>query len=43
VALEHALHCGCRAITPSIAELLKANGYEVPGSNAAKGYDDRAH
>lgn len=27
---EHALHCGCRAVTPSIAALLKANGYEVP-------------
>ena len=27
---EHALHCGCREITPSIAVLLKAQGYEVP-------------
>lgn len=27
---EHALNCGCRAITPSIAALLKANGYDVP-------------
>ncbi len=26
----HAQHCGCRAITPSIAALLKAEGYEVP-------------
>lgn len=27
---EHAIHCGCRAVTPSIAALLKANGYKVP-------------
>ena len=27
---EHALHCGCRAVTPSIAELLKAHGFAVP-------------
>jgi hypothetical protein len=27
---EHALHCGCRAITPSIAALLKAQGLPVP-------------
>ena len=32
---EHALHCGCRAITPSIAELLKANGYDVPPAPGA--------
>lgn len=27
---EHARHCGCRAITPSIAALLTANGYAIP-------------
>lgn len=27
---EHALHCGCREITPSIAALLRENGYKVP-------------
>ena len=27
---EHALHRGCREITPSIAELLKAQGYKMP-------------
>jgi hypothetical protein len=27
---EHARHCGCRAVTASIAALLEANGYEVP-------------
>lgn len=27
---EHALHCGCREITPSIAALLTAQGYKVP-------------
>jgi len=27
---EHALHCGCRVITPPIAALLKAQGYQVP-------------
>ena len=27
---QHALHCGCRAVTPSIAALLEANGYRVP-------------
>ena len=27
---EHALNCGCRAITPSIAALLEAQGYDVP-------------
>lgn len=26
----HALHCGCRAITPSIADLLHANGFKIP-------------
>lgn len=31
---EHALHCGCREITPSIAALLKAQGYKVPRSVA---------
>ncbi len=33
---EHALHCGCRAIAPSIAKLLKANGYEVPETLVAR-------
>lgn len=33
---EHALHCGCREITPSIAELLKEQGFEVPGRLEAK-------
>lgn len=32
---EHALHCGCRAITPSIANLLRANGFAVPDVPAA--------
>jgi hypothetical protein len=27
---EHALHCGCRAITPSIAALLRQEGFDVP-------------
>jgi len=27
---EHARHCGCRALTPSIVDLLKAHGYDVP-------------
>lgn len=27
---EHALHCGCREITPSIATLLEAEGFDVP-------------
>ena len=27
---QHALHCGCREITPSIAELLAGQGYPVP-------------
>lgn len=27
---EHARHCGCRAITPSIAALLQAHGFDVP-------------
>lgn len=27
---EHALHCGCRAISPPIAALLAANGFKVP-------------
>lgn len=27
---QHALHCGCRAITPSIANLLRTNGFKVP-------------
>lgn len=31
---EHALHCGCRAITPSIAALLTAQGYAVPAATA---------
>lgn len=33
---EHALHCGCREITPSIAALLKEHGFEVPGRLEAK-------
>lgn len=32
---EHALNCGCRAVTPSIAALLEAHGYspmpDAPG------------
>lgn len=27
---DHAMHCGCREITPSIAALLKANGLNLP-------------
>jgi hypothetical protein len=27
---EHAMHCGCREITPSIAALLKAQGLQLP-------------
>lgn len=27
---EHAKHCGCRALTPSIVSLLKSQGFEVP-------------
>ena len=27
---EHALHCGCRALSPSIVALLTLNGYQVP-------------
>ena len=27
---DHARHCGCRAVTPSIAKLLRANGLEIP-------------
>jgi len=27
---DHALHCGCREVTPSIAALLKAQGFRVP-------------
>jgi len=27
---EHALHCGCRDITPSIAALLRSQGFRVP-------------
>jgi hypothetical protein len=27
---DHALNCGCREISPSIAALLKANGYDLP-------------
>ena len=27
---EHAEHCACRAVTPSIAALLKAHGHEGP-------------
>ncbi|HSD86975.1 MAG TPA: hypothetical protein VLB44_05650 [Kofleriaceae bacterium] len=29
---EHAQQCGCRAITPSIAALLKEHGYKPPKS-----------
>lgn len=32
---EHALHCRCREITPSIAMLLKANGFTIPKAQAA--------
>jgi hypothetical protein len=32
---EHALHCDCRQISPSIATLLKANGFKVPNAQAA--------
>ena len=27
---EHARHCGCRALTPSITSLLVSQGYEIP-------------
>jgi hypothetical protein len=27
---EYVLHCDCRAISPSIASLLRANGFSVP-------------
>lgn len=27
---EHAMHCACREITPSIAALLKAQGLKLP-------------
>lgn len=27
---EHALNCGCRAVTPSIAALLASHGYTLP-------------
>ena len=27
---EHARHCGCRAITPSITALLHAHGFDRP-------------
>ena len=27
---EHAKNCGCREVTPSIAELLRKYGYDVP-------------
>jgi hypothetical protein len=27
---EHAQHCGCRALTPSITSLLVSEGYEIP-------------
>ncbi len=27
---EHAKHCGCRALTPSIVSLLVSQGFEVP-------------
>ena len=31
---RHAQGCGCRAVTPSIAELLRRHGYEVPARRA---------
>jgi len=27
---EHAQHCGCRVLTPSITSLLVSEGYEIP-------------
>ncbi|HEY0920441.1 hypothetical protein [Devosia sp.] len=27
---DHALNCGCRAVTPSIAALLETHGYRLP-------------
>jgi hypothetical protein len=27
---EHANHCGCREVTPTIAALLAANGFKLP-------------
>lgn len=29
---DHAQQCGCRAVTPSIAALLQAHGYELPAT-----------
>lgn len=34
---EHAMHCNCRAITPSIAALLKAQGFDLPHPNRPPG------
>ena len=31
---RHARACGCRALTASIAELLRKNGYEVPAPDS---------
>jgi hypothetical protein len=27
---EHALHCGCRALSPALTPLLVSHGYPVP-------------
>jgi hypothetical protein len=27
---EHAINCGCREVTPSIATLLRSQGFDVP-------------
>lgn len=32
---QHALNCGCRALTPSITSLLVSQGYGVPKAHAA--------
>jgi hypothetical protein len=29
---EHALNCGCREITPAIAELLRSQGFDMPAT-----------
>jgi hypothetical protein len=33
---EHALHCGCRALSPSIERLLREHGYKPPKSIAGE-------
>ena len=33
---EHALHCGCRTLTPAITSLLVSHGFEVPKGPATK-------